>query len=179
MWPRSSFIIPIQMLLALDVHYRMDTAKVVCIAFNDWQDSMPAQVLVTYVDKVAEYEPGAFYKRELPCLLAALASLDMGTVTAIVVDGYVVLDDYGKPGLGAYLYEALGKNIPVIGVAKTRFFSNTQYVAEVLRGDSKNPLFITNAGISREVAAEQVRLMAGPYRIPALLKLLDMETKTA
>jgi deoxyribonuclease V len=79
--------------------------------------------------------------------------------------------------LGTYLYEALVRKVPVIGVAKTRFFSNTQYVAEILRGESKNPLFVTSVGMPLDTAAARIQSMAGPFRIPTLLKLLDVETK--
>jgi deoxyribonuclease V len=165
------------MILALDVHYRTDTTKSVCIAFHDWADEMPLRVHAIFIGDVAQYEPGAFYKRELPCLLAVLRDFDLGEVSAIVIDGYVVLDDNGKPGLGTYLYDALDRKIPVIGVAKTRFFSNTQLVAEIKRGESNNPLFVTSTGMPLTEAADHITAMAGPYRIPTLLKLLDTETK--
>jgi len=165
------------MILALDVHYRTDTAKTVCIVFHNWTDEKPADMHTTFTADVAEYEPGAFYKRELPCLLEALKSFSMNEIAVIVIDGYVVLDDNGKPGLGAHLFDALEQKIPVIGVAKTRFFSNTQFVAEIFRGESQNPLFVTAAGIPLDIAADHIRSMAGPYRMPGLLKLLDSETK--
>lgn len=165
------------MLLALDVHYRTDITKAVYIAFDDWSDEVPFKVHVIHIPEVAEYEPGAFFKRELPCLMAVLEAFDLMSVSAIVIDGYVVLDDNGKPGLGTYLYEALGRKVPVIGVAKTRFFSNAQYVVEILRGESKNPLFVTSVGMPLDTATAYIQSMAGPFRIPTLLKLLDVETK--
>jgi deoxyribonuclease V len=37
----------------------------------------------------------------------------------IIVDGFVSLGD--KPGLGMHLWEALGRRVAVIGVAKSHF----------------------------------------------------------
>ncbi len=45
-----------------------------------------------------------------------------------VIDGYVWLDDQGKKGLGARLYDALDAQIPVIGVAKTLFATATSAI---------------------------------------------------
>lgn len=163
------------MLLALDVHYRTDHAQSVCIAFEKWEDTVPLRTHTVIINEVAEYEPGAFYKRELPCLLAVLAHFDLNEVEAIIVDGYVFLDDSGKWGLGAWLFDALNQRVPVIGVAKTRFQSLTtpSLVAEVLRGESQNPLFITVIGADLPNIAEKVQKMSGPYRMPELLKKVD------
>lgn len=163
------------MLLALDVHYRADHAQSVCIAFEKWGDTALLRTHTVVIHDVAEYEPGAFYKRELPCLLAVLADFDLSAVTAIIVDGYVFLDDTGKWGLGAWLFDALNQRVPVIGVAKTRFQSLTDpsLVAEVLRGESQNPLFVTVIGQDLATIAGKIQNMAGPYRIPELLKKVD------
>ena len=163
------------MLLALDVHYRADHAQSVCIAFEKWEDTALLRTHTVIVNDVAEYEPGAFYKRELPCLLAVLADFDLSEVEAIIVDGYVFLDDSGKWGLGAWLFDALNQRVPVVGVAKTRFQSLTipSLVAEVLRGESHNPLFVTVIGAELPNIAEKIQKMSGPYRIPELLKKVD------
>jgi len=47
----------------------------------------------------------------------------------------------------------------------------------VLRGHSKNPLFVTAIGTDAETAALYVKNMSGQYRIPSLLKELDKLTK--
>ena len=167
------------MILATDTYYHTDgTAKAVGILFRDWTDAAPVQTIEVDIPDVAAYEPGAFYKRELPCILAVLKQCQLSLIQAIVIDGYVVLNDSDKPGLGVYLYEALGQQIPVIGVAKTSFHENTIHVAEVLRGDSANPLFITSIGMELPLAADLVRNMYGPYRMPHLLKLLDGVTRS-
>jgi len=165
------------MILAFDTFYKDDTAKTVCIIFHNWGDEHPAEVLIDLISPVAEYVPGAFYKRELPCILQLLQQVDLDKVEFLIIDGYVVLDDTGTPGLGGHLYEQLEQRIPVIGVAKTRFANNNIHVAEVLRGGSRNPLFITATGVDLAVAAQYIKGMHGEYRMPALLKHLDGLTR--
>lgn len=155
----------------MDVDYRDRYAVAACVVFDDWGDAAPAAEHVEFISPIAEYEPGQFYKRELPCLLAVLQSI-VDSLSIIIVDGYVHLDDKGKPGLGAYLYDALDKAIPVIGVAKNYFHSAT-HALTVTRGDSEKPLYITAAGMSKTVAADRIRHMHGEYRIPTLLKRVD------
>lgn len=121
------------MILALDTYYQNDKAKTVCIRFHHWTDDQPADVLTEELDSVEEYQPGAFYRRELPCILSILKKTDVQDTEAIIIDGYVLLDDTGKHGLGGYLYEALNRKIPVIGVAKTNFANNTLHKKEVYR----------------------------------------------
>jgi len=74
-----------------------------------------------------------------------------------------------KGGLGYHLYKSLGNEIPVIGVAKTSFKDNNAFVIDILRGKSKNPLFITSIGIDSEDAAECIKKMHGEFRMPTLL----------
>jgi deoxyribonuclease V len=167
----------INMLIATDIYYYDDKAKAVALTFENWTDEQAGPVFSCILDDVAAYEPGAFYKRELPGILEVLKQIDLSGAKAIVIDGYVVLDDAGKPGLGARLYEALGERIPVIGVAKTRFADNTRYVVEVLRGSSLRPLYVTAIGTDLHTAAEQIRNMAGAHRMPALLKEADRVSK--
>jgi deoxyribonuclease V len=166
------------MFLALDVGYPTDTtARAVAIAFDHWQDTAPAATYTAMIPDVAPYVPGAFYQRELPCLLAVLAQVDLTAVHTLIVDGYVTLDDEGKPGLGYHLYTALEGKLPVIGVAKRPFHENRAHVRPVLRGESHQPLFITAIGTDVDTAARHVVTMAGAYRLPTLLKILDTLTK--
>ena len=67
----------------------------------------------------------------------------------------------------------LGEKIPVIGVAKTKFNEATHAVP-VLRGPSHRPLYVTAVGIKVAIAAEHVESMHGRYRIPTLLKKVDV-----
>jgi deoxyinosine 3'endonuclease (endonuclease V) len=99
-------------------------------------------------------------------------------VSAIVVDGFVVLDDAGKPGLGGRLYEYLDQKIPVIGVAKTNFAQNIVTKRAVVRGQSSKPLFVTALGMDIGTAADHVKNMHGDYRMPTLLTALDRLTKS-
>jgi deoxyribonuclease V len=122
------------MIAAFDVYYYADKAKAVGIVFDHWTAQTPTDILVEYLTPIADYEPGAFYKRELPCLLALTNQLELNNINAIIVDGYVLLDDTGKFGLGAYLYETLQQKIPIIGVAKTKYLQNTQICARCLGG---------------------------------------------
>jgi deoxyribonuclease V len=166
------------MILAVDVFYKESRAKIVGLIFNEWTDTKYEQKIEKYRNDIAEYEPGAFYKRELPCIMDILADLDLTKLKYIIVDGYVFLNDEGKPGLGAHLYEALPIKIPVIGVAKTSFANNKKYVAEVFRGISQKPLFITAVGEDLTKAASMIHSMSGDYRFPTMLKELDNFTKS-
>jgi deoxyribonuclease V len=166
------------MILALDVAYTGDAqGHAVAIAFAEWAAAVPAATYTAAVSPIAAYEPGAFYKRELPCLLAVLAQVDLREVSCVVVDGYVTLGAEGRPGLGQHLYEALGSRVPVVGVAKTRFLGVAPQVVPVLRGQSQNPLYVTSVGLPVGEAARLVASMHGAYRFPTLLKLLDDLTK--
>lgn len=161
------------MIAATDVYYYDDSARAVCVLSGEWTDAAPAAVHTQRISPVAAYEPGAFYKRELPCLLQLLQPPVLEQVTCIVVDGFVVLDDKGRPGLGHYLYEALQGKVPVIGVAKTGFHNNRLLVREVFRGDSRRPLYVTSVGIPVDESAQLIHNMHGPHRIPTILKHLD------
>jgi len=154
---------------ALDVDYRDPGAVAAGVWFRGWSAPEIETELVTRIEAVAEYQPGEFYRRELPCLLAVLERGPAAEV--IVVDGYVWLGP-GRPGLGAHLFEALGKRIAVIGVAKTRFAGATEAVP-VYRGESRSPLYVTAAGAGVTEAAGWIARMAGPYRLPEILKRVD------
>ena len=165
------------MYIAIDVYYKNDRAKAVSIEFQNWKDDQPSQIHSVELEEIEEYIPGEFYKRELPCILRVLKKSDGSKVQAIIVDGYVHLDDEGKKGLGGYLFDALNGKIPIIGVAKKRFYSINDKCREVLRGKSKNPLFVTAIGMDLDIAAAKVGEMAGEFRFPELLKVLDQVTK--
>lgn len=161
-------------LICLDVDYRSDHAVAAAVAFNDWGDEYAVEEQTAMISPVEAYVPGQFYRRELPCLLAVLQKLTQPP-RLVVVDSYVLLSG-NSPGLGAYLYEALNRQVPVIGVAKTRFHSAP--ATEILRGGSHSPLFVTAIGIDVKVAATSVQRMHGPYRIPTLLKRVDQLCRT-
>jgi deoxyribonuclease V len=125
------------MIACVDVHYRGAIAVAACVLFRDWTDAEPKQVIVECMEHPAQYEPGRFYKRELPCLLKVLERAKE-PLAAVIVDGYVWLSGQQKPGLGAYLHKALGGAVPVIGVAKSRF-SGAGSAETIFRGSSRRP----------------------------------------
>ena len=158
------------MIAALDVHYdeEASTGTAAAVVFVHWEDDEPLSEYTAKCSGVEPYVPGQFFKRELPCLLAVLDLL-REPLNAIVIDGYVNMGE--KPGLGMHLWEALGKAVPIIGVAKTRF--HRADAVEINRGGSKAPLYVTAVGIDRSQAAAIIQTMHGPFRIPTLLRRVD------
>lgn len=165
------------MIACLDVDYRENLAVAACVLFEEWTDGLPAAEIAVPVPIVADYEPGQFYRRELPCLEAVLAKVAC-PLECVVVDGYVWLQDEQHPGLGAHLYASLTKRTPVVGVAKSKY-AKAATQQHIIRGQSETPLFITSVGVDVERAAENVRSMHGEYRIPTLLKRVDSLCRTA
>ena len=165
------------MILAFDTYYVGDKAKTVCLSFTQWEDTAGSAIYDEVLCNVAGYTPGEFYRRELPCILSLLKKIPFTAAEAIVVDGFVFLDDERKPGLGAHLYNALEERIPVIGVAKTNFATLHAHKTSLLRGGSARPLYITAIGIDTGLATAYIKKMAGTFRIPALLKQLDSLTR--
>ncbi|WP_298893678.1 endonuclease V [uncultured Psychroserpens sp.] len=166
------------MYLALDVHYKSNYAKSVGLTFLNKSDNEPQETFIETIEHIAPYQPGEFYKRELPCLLQVISKLNLETINAILVDGHVYVDNDGHYGLGGYLYEALEQKVPIIGVAKRAFHTNKETVKMVFRGASNNPLHISAIGLDLETAAQFVLNMHGNHRHPTLLKILDGITKT-
>lgn len=159
------------MLLAVDVAYRGTHATAAGVLFERWDSAAATRELVVAIDGVAEYEPGQFYRRELPCIQALLRALAQ-PVETIVIDGYVALGAEGAPGLGWHLWEALGGTTPVIGVAKTEF-RGTPEAARLYRGGSTRPLFVTAIGLAPDDAKRHIAAMHGAHRLPDLLKAAD------
>src|SRR5438876_43665 len=150
------------MIALTDVHYGTKHATAALVLAADWGDDSATLERTATIPIADTYQPGAFYRRELPALLAVLAEVD-ASLTAVIVDGYVWLGP-DRPGLGAHLWEALGRKVPVVGIAKNAF-AGAQAI-EVLRGSSKRPLHVTAAGLEPSIAAELVRSMHGAQRIP-------------
>ena len=161
------------MIYAFDTHYYDDHANTVCIAFEDWTSEIESGIFTEKTPISSGYESGAFYKRELPCVLSLLKKIDLKEGDIIIVDGYVTLDNDGKIGLGGYLYEALDQKYAIIGIAKNEFASPDSQRRDVLRGESKTPLFLTAKGADVDDILPKVKRMHGAYRIPTLLKKLD------
>lgn len=165
------------MIFALDTYYFDNKAKTVALGFSDWSNSIEKENYSEILENIEEYKSGEFYKRELPCILSLISKIDLKKIEFIIVDGYVFVDDNSKLGLGGFLYEELNKKIPIIGVAKTDFISLTKNKISLLRGKSKNPLFISSIGVELNEAVKRIKQMNGENRIPTLLKRLDKLTK--
>jgi deoxyribonuclease V len=152
---------------ALDVDYRQDGASAACVVFADVIDAAACEERVTRIPVTAPYQSGQLYLRELPALQAVLA-LVQAPLSTLIVDGFAWLGP-DRPGLGARLHDAT--SLPVIGVAKRPFLGAP--FLEVLRGQSLTPLYVTAAGLDAAHAADLVRRMHGPHRLPTLLKRVD------
>jgi deoxyribonuclease V len=158
----------------LDVHYGTQGAHAACVLAASWVDATPVAGYCVAVRQVEAYEPGHFYRRELPCLLQVLDTLPCKPSVA-VVDGYVWLPQEARAGLGLHLHHALGLEIPVVGIAKTAFVGteSSPLVTKIFRGGSKRPLFVSAVGVELSLAGGWVQSMAGAHRIPSLVAAVD------
>jgi deoxyribonuclease V len=157
--------------ICVDVDYRTDRVVAAAVGFHTWTDDVAAfERTRTSFAPPAEYEPGSFYRRELPYLLGVLDDVP-APITTVVIDGYVWLDA-GHKGLGAHLHEVHPARPIVVGVAKRPWRGGRAGVS-VVRGDAKAPLWITAIGMDLDEAARGVAAMHGPYRMPTLLKRVD------
>lgn len=163
------------MILAVDVHYRDGQAIAAGVLFQNWKDSEAVAEIIAPAPTVAEYEPGQFYKRELPCTLELLKQLER-LPEYIVIDGYVYLDGHKRPGFGKHLYDAVGGRAAIIGVAKSRF-KDIPADVEVFRGNSKRPLYVTTIGVREAEAKGFIKRMHGEHRVPTMLKRVDRLSK--
>jgi len=164
------------MIACLDVAYHGLEANAAAVLFHSWDDSIGRREIVTRIATPADYRPGQFYRRELPCLLALVALIEE-PLEVLIVDGYVWLGTGNLPGLGAHLHAALGGATAVIGVAKSRFAGATAAVP-VLRGGSQRPLLVTAAGLDVRVAAHYIETMHGRHRLPTLLQRADQLSRS-
>jgi len=160
---------------ALDVCYERDRAMAAAVVFAGWTDDAPTTLVRKILPTAAQYRPGRFFERELPCLLAVLDKAAVNFDT-ILIDGYVHLRAGNEKGLGASLFEALPYQAVVIGVAKSPLAIADRFVP-ILRGRSSKPLFVSAIGCPVQRAARLVASMHGPYRIPTLLRLADRHAR--
>ncbi|RQP23048.1 endonuclease V [Piscinibacter terrae] len=158
------------MFACLDVQYTDTHAHAAGLVFWDWGSAQVQARFTSATAAVQDYQPGEFYKRELGPLMSIVDQLPPDIHT-LVIDGYCLLSEDGRPGLGAHLHAAVRQRCAIVGVAKTAFLSAPSI--EVLRGDSARPLYVTALGMPVSEAAQGVASMHGPYRIPTLLKAVD------
>ncbi|TQV88753.1 endonuclease V [Aliikangiella coralliicola] len=159
------------MKLAIDVQYEHNSSIVAGVLFPDWNSDTVHRTITKKIEGVAPYEPGSFYKRELPCILSLLEEIEE-TLDAIVIDGFVTLGADHSKGLGMHLYDAINQSTSVIGVAK-KTFAGTPEECQIFRGTSQKALFVTAVGISLSEAKNLVVAMHGKNRNPTLLKKAD------
>lgn len=158
----------------LDVHYKTGIAITALVQFTDFLDEKPLDIVVTRMKIPSNYVPGEFFKRELPCLIHAIKESG-GQYDTIIIDGYVHMQASRK-GLGQHLFEALGQQIPITGIAKNPMKLATDFLP-VRRGDSDKPLFVSTISLDLSEMAELVKKMHGPFRIPTLVKLADQAAR--
>lgn len=158
------------MILSIDVQYIANSAYIAGILFKSWDSESPNAEYVSFLAGIEDYQPGSFYKRELPCILKLLDEHLLRPDT-ILIDGYVYLDDMRKAGLGKHLFDALEQKIEIVGIAKKSFLGIDK-THEVFRGISKKPLYITSTG-DLEDAKLNVSSMFGDSRMPVLVKRAD------
>jgi deoxyribonuclease V len=191
--------------IAIDTYYYKDRAKTVGVIFNEWTDDSPEKIITSWLssDKYGPYIPGEFYKRELPCIMNLLDKVpDILDYDAIILDGLarlpIINESDPVEGLGVHLEKALDEKYPnfrnnnphdkdkiygpaIIGVAKSPFSGcdKDSGIVKLYRGQAKTPLYINTTWFkeSASKAGENIKSMAGDYRIPKLLKILDKETK--
>ena len=104
--------------LAMDVCYHQtnNCAFAAGVRFTGVENVQTLSTHGTWVNEVLAYQSGQFYKREMPCLLALLKTIN-DPVDILVIDGFVYLNQ-GKSGLGKHLYDNLTDKKPIIGIAK-------------------------------------------------------------
>ncbi len=160
------------MIAILDAAYGNEASVAACVLAADWDADKALGEYTHRAGPAADYQPGEFYKRELPLLLSVIGMLPR-VPDIILVDGYVWLDIDGRKGLGAHLYEALERKSIVVGIAKTKFEGADKWASKIRRGGSLNPLYVTAAGMSQGVAAVEVMRMHGANRIATLVGRAD------
>ena len=175
------------MIVAFDTYYYNGFSYTVGGVFKSWGDEKASYFVTskrTCID--SEYISGELYKRELPCIMQCLKMMNIDEIETIIVDGFVWLSENGKTltkGLGAMLQEAIfklyGRKKTIVGVAKNRYHVEIPECVVLERGlESKKPLFITcSETCFSEFYASQIKVMHGDYRIPNILKSVDMKTR--
>ena len=158
------------MKFALDVHHDGPAAIAAAVGFDEWGAVEATKTFVTRIAQVAKAPAGEPWMRDLQCLMQLLHEHALQP-EAIVIDGFVHVDEQDAPGLGRRLFDALGGRVPVIGIAKsTGAFTAAQF--EVFREEEAAPVIVTCAGIDLGAAKARVRSMHGRKRAPTLMKLV-------
>jgi deoxyribonuclease V len=157
------------MKLVVAVHFDGAQANAAAAAFDAWDAAEATQTYVSRITNVEKAVRGELDLRELPCVMQLLREHGLEP-ELILVDGFVHLDADQTPGLGQYLYQALGGRVPIVGVSKKRL-PGLSVQFEVMREEETQPLFVTCAGIDIGAAKARLRAMHGRKRVPTLMKL--------
>jgi deoxyribonuclease V len=155
----------------VNVQYADTDATAAGLVITHWSDTIAIEERLVTITGVADYTPGEFYKRELPCIARCLDSR-ASEPTCVVIDGYVQLGVDQRPGLGMHLRRYLKERCPVVGVAKNEFMG-TPAEARLFRGNSAKSLFISATGMPLPLAKACIAAMAGDHRIPWAIKRAD------
>lgn len=190
------------MILAIDVYYYSKPDKegnTYCAAgvlFEKFESNLPTAIqTIEGNEPISPYISGRFKDRELPCIIKLLNEFKLyaSEINTIILDSYVkLLDNNGNKieSLGDALFNELdllsflgySSNISIIGVAKTRFGYKKgsqllNYCVPVYRGLATTPLYITSIGCDVKEAAENIKNMFGPNKLPDMLSIADRYSK--
>jgi deoxyinosine 3'endonuclease (endonuclease V) len=160
------------MLLALDLHYEDDRTWV-GYAHGDGEGNILGKGRYMVPGAPEPYVSGQFWRRELPPIMTILEAHPelLDNIRIIFVDCSCQIPT--GPSMGEKLYDALGGKYRVIGVAKTLYLGSTS--TAITRGTSKRPLYVSEAATNDfSSAAELVLGLAGPHRLPTILKMADL-----
>lgn len=167
------------MIIVIDGDYneKLNTGHMVAVMLENFDDSEISGFVTADITDIGEYESGSFYKREMKGIEALLTKLNavdnpvFSNIECIVIDGYASFNDKDHKALGERIYEKY--NIPVIGIAKNKNMICKIEDTELLRGTSKNPLYITCVGCGFTNAKHCIARMHGKNRLPYAVKLVD------
>lgn len=175
------------MILITDVCYdeQNNSAHIGGITFSDWtSDDVIDKFEIDKTGIDAEYIPGEFYKREMPCLIKLWNSIPEDVkknISTVIVDGFYDIWDC-RPGMGHHFKDWLSENgysnIEVVGIAKTKCRETNKFTLPVYRTkESKESKWRgaiwVNGSNKNEDYVKRVMSMAGKFRIPSIVKKVD------
>ena len=121
-----------ELIFTTDVQYAENNVLATGLHFPCWKSDEIEQQIIKTIYETAPYEPDAFYKRELPCLLSWLDEFEI-SLDAIVIDGFVKLGGDEKGGLGIHLYNATQQTTQSLTWQKNTFIGTPEYY-QIFRG---------------------------------------------
>lgn len=158
------------MKLLVAVQLEGGQASVAAVAFDAWD---AAEATKTYGSRTAPVEKPTREGADplkVQGVLQLLAEHRLAP-ELILIEGFVHLDADDTPGLGQRLFQALGGQVPVVGISK-KSLPGLSAQFEVPREEETPPLVVTSAGLDIGAAKARVRSMHGRKRVPTLMKLV-------